>query len=58
MGGLMTDAPVDPRADLRQRLVEMRESLIASLAAAPHLDASLLSLLGIVGAALSALEQS
>jgi hypothetical protein len=37
---LMTDAPVaDSGADLRERLVKMREELIASLAALPHLDA-------------------
>jgi hypothetical protein len=54
----MTDSAVHLRADLRERLVEMRESLIETLAAAPHLDAGLLNLLGSVGAALRAIDAS
>ena len=46
------------RAGLRERLVELRATLIDELEASPVLGASMLALLGSVGAALLALDAS
>jgi hypothetical protein len=47
------DDPPPPR----ERLTEMRDSLIADMEAASHLDPSKLQLLSMIGGALSALAQ-
>jgi hypothetical protein len=49
------DPPPNPCEELRERLLAMREALIAGLAASPVIEAGHLALLGHVGAALAAL---
>jgi hypothetical protein len=60
----LTDSPTarasegssaDPCEELHERLVAMREALIAGLAASPVIEGGHLALLGHVGAALAAL---
>lgn len=43
-------------AELRERLIAMRASLVEGMAASPTLDSGMLALLGNVGAALDALD--
>ena len=45
-----------PAVDLRARLIEMRNSLVEGLAGSEYLDGGRLTLLGQVGAAISALD--
>lgn len=49
-------SPVDPCEELRERLLAMREVLIAGLAGSPVIEAGHLALLGHVGAALAAVD--
>jgi hypothetical protein len=46
----------DPRDELRERLLAMRETLVDGLAASPVIESGYLALLGHVGAALAALD--
>ena len=45
-----------PAVDLRERLIAMRDSLVEGLAGAEYLDGGRLTLLGQVGAAITALD--
>ena len=64
--GLVRMAPPEQRhysamtadAELRARLIAMRETLVEGLAAEPALDGGMLALLGNVGAALDALDRT
>ena len=47
---------IEVAAVVRERLIAMRDRLIASMAADPHLDGGSITLLGSVGAALAAID--
>jgi hypothetical protein len=54
---LQSKLPDDPGAALRDRLVALRDDTLRQLAAADHLDAGLVALLGNVGSALAVLDR-